>query len=272
MSAHQSAYTSKAPDAEGFIEYTADENAVWADLFKRQIPIVEKYACQEYVEGIKILDLPADRIPQLPEVNKRLMAVTGWQVEAVPALIPEDEFFGLLANKRFPAATFIRTREDFDYIKEPDMFHEVFGHCPMITHSAYADFLQHYGEQALAANPDERLLLQRLFWFTLEFGLIQAGTDMKVYGGGILSSVEETPYSIDSSDATRKPFNIVDILRTPYRIDIKQPVYFVLDNYDTLFNVFQQDIKGAVQEAKRLGEFQPTFTVDDSPCVHINCC
>src|SRR5471032_3103459 len=188
----QTQYVAREPDAQGFIDYPAEEHAVWNTLITRQLKVIEGRACQEYLDGIEKLGLPHDRIPQLGEINKVLGETTGWQVARVPALIPFQTFFELLANKQFPAATFIRTREELDYLQEPDIFHEVFGHCPLLTNQAYADFTENYGKLGLKASPEDRKLLARLFWFTIEFGLIKTASGLRIYGGGILSSKEET--------------------------------------------------------------------------------
>ena len=137
-----SKYVSRKPDDHGYIDYPADENKVWQDLSERQIEIVKNYACDEYLDGLDYLDLPINKIPQLPDVNKKLQSVTGWVVEPVPALIGFDRFFKLLAERKFPCATFIRTKEDFDYVTEPDIFHEIFGHAPMLACPVYANFMQ----------------------------------------------------------------------------------------------------------------------------------
>lgn len=168
-----SKYVAKKSDAKGIVDYTEVENAIWKDLYARQMQIVPNRACDEYIQGLETLNLIQTRIPQIAEINRALGKTTGWAVEAVPALIPFDEFFELLAVKRFPAATFIRTREDFDYITEPDIFHEYFGHCPMLTHPVYTDFMCAYGKLGKQANHKEQVLLARLYWFTVEFGLIK---------------------------------------------------------------------------------------------------
>ena len=180
----------------------------------------------------------------------------------MPALIPFDKFFELLANRRFPAATFIRTREEMDYLQEPDIFHEVFGHCPLLTNQAYADFTETYGKLGLNASHADRVMLARLYWFTIEFGLIQTAKGLRIYGGGILSSKEETVYCLESPEPQRKPFDPIEALRTPYRIDIKQPVYFVLDNFDTLYKLIDMDLIGLIQQARKLGEFAPAYPTD----------
>lgn len=252
-------YVSKKPDKDGFVNYDTLENETWKILMHRQMPIVANRACQEYLEGLDILQFSEDAIPQLPDVNKRMHAATGWQVEPVSALIGYQRFFELLASKKFPAATFIRTREELDYLQEPDIFHELFGHCPMLTNPIYADFMQKYGEIGVNANEKDQIMLLRLYWFTVEFGLINTTQGLKIYGGGILSSISETPYSIESETPQRKLFDLVDIFRTPYRIDILQTIYFVINDYETLYNILVQDLFGLIREANQLGMHEPSF-------------
>jgi len=261
MNYEKSAYVAKQTDTQGHVQYTPEENAVWQTLIERQTPIVKARACGEYLDGLKKLRLPLTQIPQCSDINTVLQAATGWAVEAVPALIPFDRFFWLLANRRFPAATFIRTREELDYLKEPDIFHEVFGHCPLITLPEYAAFMQHYGELGLAATPAERILLARLFWFTVEFGLINTKAGLKAYGGGILSSISETVYAIESPLPERRAFNVIDALRTPYRIDVIQPLYFVVDSLDEIYALRQLDLMKLVRDTMQGNEYGP-----DSAC------
>lgn len=252
-------YVAKKPNQQGYIEYSLDENLIWRDLFQRQIEIIENRACDEYINGIRILNMNANQIPQIPDINKALNKATGWGVEPVAALISFDDFFNLLANRKFPAATFIRTREDFDYIKEPDIFHEFFGHCPMLTEPVYADFMQKYGEIGLKANAKDRVSLARIYWFTVEFGLIQTPKGLRIYGGGILSSPNETVYAIDSSIPLRVPFEPLEALRTPYRIDILQPKYFIIKHYQDLYDLLKIDIIDLIQHARELGMFAPLY-------------
>lgn len=253
-------YVAKKPDAEGIVNYTEEENAIWRDLILRQLEIIKARGCDEYLEGLRILNFAQDRIPQLHEVNAPLYKATGWNVHPVAALISFDRFFELLANRKFPAATFIRTRQDFDYIQEPDIFHEFFGHCPMLTEPVYADFMQKFGELGLAANHKDRVMLARLYWFTVEFGLIKTSKGMRIYGGGILSSKSETVYAVESNIPQRNPLGIgLDALRTPYRIDILQPIYHVIDNYSQLYDLVDTDLIGLINKARELGEFAPTY-------------
>ncbi len=258
MSYKETKYIARPVDANGYTQYTDEENAIWQELYTRQFPIVNGRACKEYMHGLELLNI-SKKIPQCPEVTKVLQETTGWSLEPVPALIPFDRFFHLLATKRFPAATFIRTREDMDYLQEPDIFHEVFGHCPLLTNQAYADFTETYGKLGLNANHEDRILLARLYWFTIEFGLIKTNQGLRIYGGGILSSKEETVYCLESPIPQRKAFDPIDALRTPYRIDILQPIYFVLNNFETLYHLIDMDLLELIRKAKQLGEYQPAY-------------
>jgi phenylalanine-4-hydroxylase len=253
-----SKYISKQADENGIIHWSDEENQIWSELIKRQLECIKGKACNEYMEGLERLQLPLDRIPQLEEVSKVLRATTGWECAEVPALIDFDEFFRLLANKRFPVATFIRSREEFDYLQEPDIFHEIFGHCAMLTHPAFAEFTHKYGQLGLAAEKKDRVYLARLYWFTVEFGLMQTNDGVRIYGGGILSSPGETQY-VYSDVPQIKPLDALDVLRTPYRIDIMQPLYFTINAIDDLFDISKLDIMALVEKAKSLGLHEPLF-------------
>ncbi len=255
----QSKYVSREPDASGFIDWSDEENRIWHDLMARQKVNLPGRACDEYLHGLELLDLPEDRIPQLEEVNRVLRESTGWETAQVPALIPFDEFFRLLANRKFPVATFIRTREEFDYLQEPDIFHEIFGHCPLLTNPAFAHFTAHYGELGLNAEPKERVYLARLYWFTVEFGLLETEAGRRIYGGGILSSPGETLYAMESDKPDRYPLEVLDALRTPYRIDIMQPIYYTLSSVEELFEIADMDIMKLVHQAMELGLYEPRF-------------
>ena len=257
----ETTYIARPVDAEGNAEYTAEENLIWHDLITRQVPILQGRACDEYIEGLELLNLPTDRIPQCPEVSRALRQTTGWALAPVPALIPFNQFFDLLANRQFPAATFIRRREELDYLQEPDIFHEIFGHCPMLTNPAVAEFTHTYGKLGQKATHEEQVMLAKLYWFTIEFGLIQTNKGLRAYGGGILSSKSETIYCVESKVPQRKPFDVMDVLRTPYRIDIIQPIYFVIDNYDILFRLTEMDLIGLIHEARKLGMYKPLYEV-----------
>lgn len=255
----ESKYVSKTPDDKGFVNYDDIENDTWEVLYTRQEEVIKGRACKEYINGIDILGMPKNTIPQIPDLNNAMLPITGWSVAPVPALIGFEKFFTLLSNKQFPAATFIRTKDELDYLQEPDIFHEIFGHCPMLTNQAYADFSQEYGKYALTCTPKERVKLARLYWFTIEFGLIHTSTGLRIYGGGILSSIAETPYSLENNIAVRREFDVIDILRTPYRIDILQPIYYCLNSLEDLYKVFSLDLKKCISKANDLGMFEPMF-------------
>lgn len=269
----ESRYQAKAADQHGFVEYSAQEHETWGKLYQRQIKTLPDRACSEHLEGLKLLSLNQHKIPQLPEVNAQLKALTGWSVTPVKALISHKEFFELLANRVFPAATFIRKPEELDYLKEPDIFHEIFGHAPMLTHNDFADFVQKYAETVLNMPEEDWPLMQRLFWFTVEFGLIQTSKGIRAYGGGILSSIGETVYSVESPLPLRIVYQPLAVFRTPYRIDIMQPVYFVIQNYKELYQFLEQDIALLLKHSRALGEFPPLFEIDENnPGLHYQIC
>lgn len=253
-------YVAKIPDRNGIIQYSDDENAVWHELITRQKALIRDRACDEYLLALEKLELPEDRVPQCQDVSRVLREATGWEVAPVPALINFDKFFRLLADKKFPAASFIRSRKELDYLQEPDIFHEIFGHTPLLTDPRFAAFTHAYGKAGLAASKEDRVMLARLYWFTVEFGLIQRrGEALRTYGAGIVSSIGETPYSLESDVPERRAFDPVDMLRTPYRIDIFQTVYFVIESFDELFSLAQRDLMALIKEARKLGMHPPTF-------------
>lgn len=235
-------YVAKKPDKNGVIDFTAEENGTWKILIERQLKVVKNRACDEFIKGLETLNLPIDRIPQCHELSKVLQACTGWSVAPVDAIIPLQHFFYLIANRQFPAATFIRIREELDYLQEPDIFHEFFGHCPLLTNPAYADFVQWYGEIALKADKKVQSLLGRLFWFTIEFGLIKSSQGIRIYGGGILSSYKETIFSLEDKMPKRIPFELMTVFNTPYRYDIIQDKYFVINELSELFKIKSENI------------------------------
>ncbi len=253
-------YQSKPVDKQGFVHFNAKEHAVWQQLMQRQMPLVDRLACQQFQAGVARLGLDQEQIPQLPDVDQALQQSTGWNIEPVPALIEFEHFFELLASKRFPVATFIRRPDEIDYIKEPDIFHEIFGHCPMLTDPSFAAFTEYYGQTALQADEEQRRYLARLYWFTVEFGLVRENDLIKIFGGGILSSHQETQYCLDNESVYYQDFSVLDALRTPYRIDILQPTYFILDSIEQLFDLTKMDLLAAVEEAKRYGMYPPLFS------------
>lgn len=254
-----SKYEAKIVNDQGFIDYSDSENEVWAELYSRQMELLPGRVCQPFLDGLAQLGLPADHVPQPKVLSERLMALTGWSIEPVPALINFDRFFTLLSQKKFPAASFIRTKEDMEYLQEPDIFHEIFGHVTMLTHQAFADFTESYGKAGLAADPKDRVMLARLYWFTVEFGLLQTPEGARICGGGIASSPGETLHAIDSDVPLRRPFDPIEALRTPYRIDIFQSVYYVLDKLEDLFDLANMDLLALIRQARALGDLTPTY-------------
>ncbi|MGB0937544.1 MAG: phenylalanine 4-monooxygenase [Colwellia sp.] len=261
----KTAYISKQPDEQGHIAWSKAENLIWKQLIQRQLSQVEEIACDEYLHGLSMLNLPQDRIPQLKEVSAVLNDTTGWQCYPVPALIGFGEFFKLLSERKFPVATFIRNEKELDYLQEPDIFHEIFGHCPLLTNQSFADFTQAYGKMGLNATKEQRVFLARLYWFTVEFGLVQTQKGLKIYGGGIISSPSESYYALNNKDITLNALsksNVIDVLRTPYRIDVMQPVYFILNNLNELNAIREyevEEIMQLIEQAKSLGLFEAKF-------------
>ncbi|UYM16055.1 phenylalanine 4-monooxygenase [Endozoicomonas euniceicola] len=253
-----STYTARKADEQGFIHYPDEEHETWSILYNRQIKNLPNRACDEFTSGLELLRLSPDRIPQLPEVSEILAKETGWGVARVPALISFDRFFQLLADQQFPVATFIRTREELDYLQEPDIFHEIFGHCPLLTNPAFASLTQTFGKVGLEASKEERVYLARLYWFTVEFGLLDTPSGKRIYGGGILSSYKET-LSCLGSKPVHQSFGVNRALRTPYRIDIVQPIYFVINGLADLKVLGESDLLGLVREAMKQPMYEPLF-------------
>jgi phenylalanine-4-hydroxylase len=265
-------YEAYLPDKNGYISYTQEEHNVWNILYTRQLPIVKSRATSKYLEGLDLLGMSNTKIPQPKDISNRLKQITGWGVEPVAALINFDTFFNLLANKKFPAASFIRRKEDLDYLMEPDIFHELFGHCPLLTNQDYANFVQEVGIFGKTLQHEDQIMLGRLFWFSIEFGLINdpATKNLKIYGAGILSSKSETTYALDSDVPLRKPFNLIEVLRTPYRYDVMQKVYFIIDNLKSLYNMIDDNqLTKAFAEAKSLGML-PNLYAKAKPVNNIN--
>lgn len=252
-------YVAKEIDESGRVNYTQEDDAVWRDLVSQQQPNVAAFSAEPFLEGQAKLDLPTDRVPQCVQVSKILQVMTGWKVQPVPALIGFAQFFKMLSERTFPAASFIRSREDFDYIEEPDIFHEIFGHTPLLTDERFARFSQVIGQTGLMCDKADYSWLIRLYWFTIEFGLIRQGSEIKALGAGLASSPTELIYSVRDSSVERKPFDVIDILRTPYRIDIHQPIYFVLESIDQLIEVSERDLLQDIRTAQSMGLHKPTY-------------
>ncbi|GIL01683.1 MAG: phenylalanine-4-hydroxylase [Alphaproteobacteria bacterium] len=215
--------------------YTDDEHDRWNRLFQRQRAVLEGRACDAFLEAMARLKLSDSGIPEFGELSDRLQAITGWRVVPVTELVPDDIFFDHLANRRFPAGAFIRPESEFDYIEEPDIFHDVFGHVPLLANPVYADFMAAYGRGGARALQRGQLKnLARLYWYTIEFGLIDTADGLRIFGAGIMSSPAETRFSLESSSPNRIRFDLERVMRTDYIIDDFQQVYFVIDSFDRL--------------------------------------
>ena len=215
--------------------FTAEEHRVWDVLFARQQERLAGRVVRAFTEGLGVLRLSRPGIPELGELNDRLHAHTGWQVVAVPGLLPDAIFFAHLAARRFPAGNFIRGADQLDYLEEPDVFHDVFGHVPMLANPAVADFMQALGEAGLDALASGNIhRLARLYWYTVEFGLAREDGQLKIYGAGLASSFAEAGYCLESAVPRRRPFDLATVVRTRYRSDALQQGYFVVDSFDRL--------------------------------------
>ncbi|AFK04771.1 Aromatic amino acid hydroxylase domain-containing protein [Emticicia oligotrophica DSM 17448] len=223
---------------QNYQAYTSADQEVWKLLFERQMQKLPAIASIDYLEGIDKAGFTAEHIPNFDtEINPRLQALTGWTVVACEGLVPIKEFFELLASKKFPASTWLRTKEQLEYLEEPDMFHDTFGHIPLLTNQAFCDFLAEFSVISLKyIHIEEAIkLLQKLYWFTVEFGLIRENNQLKIYGGGIISSSGESVYSLVSGVPERVTYNIEKILNTEVKIDAYQKKYFVIESYEQLY-------------------------------------
>lgn len=223
--------------AQDYDAYTEDEHAIWRTLYSRQLALMQDHAAPEFTAGLRLLGADAHRIPVLDEASDHLKRLTGFEVIGVPGLIPEADFFAHLANRRFPVTVWMRRREELDYLVEPDLFHDFFGHLPMLAHTVFANFIQAYGAiGAHARDPAALKMLARLYWYTVEFGLVATPRGLRAYGAGILSSSGETIYATKASGPARIAFDLERVLRTDYLIDAYQKTYFVLDDVEQLFD------------------------------------
>ena len=222
--------------------YTVEEHSVWRTLFHRQAEVLAARACGEFLEGLQGLGVAAAGIPDLRRLNDVLGAATRWSIVAVPGLVPDEVFFEHLANRRFPSTCFIRRADQLDYLQEPDVFHDIFGHVPMLMNPIFADYMEAYGKGGLKALRLHSLHhLARLYWYTVEFGLIATPEGPRIYGSGIVSSKGESIYCLESAVPNRLGFDLLRVMRTEYRIDAFQQSYFVIDSFDQLFAATQPD-------------------------------
>lgn len=229
------------PTKQIYSNYTEQDFQVWNILFKRQMQHLTPIVCAEYLEALKVVKFSANKIPDFIEVNEILKMITGWSLIVVPNISPQKEFFEYLSQKKFTATCWLRIMEQLDYLEEPDMFHDVFGHVPLLSNRAYCNFFKGISEIALnyLDNPKVIELLGRIYWFTIEFGLIRERGELKIYGAGIISSPGETKHCL-SDQSIKIDFDVATIFNTDYRTDIIQEKYFVIESFDQLYNALPE--------------------------------
>lgn len=243
---------------QGWDQYTPEEHGVWKTLFERQSRLLPGRACDAFINGMAELPIGADRIPDFRRLSDILMQRTGWQVVAVPGLVPDEVFFEHLANRRFPAGHFIRKPHELDYLEEPDVFHDVFGHVPMLMNPAIADYIQAYGIGGLRAQQLGMLdKLARVYWYTVEFGLVKQPDGLRIYGAGIASSASESLFALDDASPNRLRFDLERVMRTRYRIDDFQESYFVINDLDELLELARIDFNPFYERVQGQPDYEP---------------
>jgi phenylalanine-4-hydroxylase len=245
---------------QDYVLYTAADHDTYRRLYARQLQQLPGLACDEFIAAVQQLGAP-DRIPRFDEVSARLMLATGWQIVGVPGLIPEEAFFALLAARKFPVTDWMRKPEEFDYVVEPDIFHDLFGHVPLLFNPAFAQYMQAYGAGGLKASRlDACELLARLYWYTVEFGLISTKDGLRAYGAGILSSAGELRHSVTHPEPRRVAFELRRLMRSRYKIDSYQTTYFVIDSFEQLFEAtapdFTPDYQAVRARIEAVGEIE----------------
>ena len=253
-----------------FARHSDQDNAIWRALFERQSGLVQERACREYVAGLAGLGVAADGIPDFGRLSDTLEKATNWRIVAVPGLVPDDVFFEHLANRRFPATNWIRAPEQMDYLQEPDVFHDIFGHVPILMNPVFADYLEAYGRGGLKALRLGALkYLARLYWYTVEFGLIQTPEGLRIYGSGIVSSKTETTYCLDSAKPHRIAFDLLRIMQTDYRIDDLQDCYFVIRDFEQLFDATESDFSPYYGALKKRPMLEPIDVLDGDTLISV---
>jgi phenylalanine-4-hydroxylase len=235
---------------QDYDRYTAADHDTYKRLYARQLAQLPGLACEEFIAAVQQLGAP-DQIPRFDSISERLFRATGWQVVGVPGLIPEEAFFSLLAARKFPVTDWIRQPHEFDYVVEPDIFHDLFGHVPLLFNPMFADYMQAYGAGGMKASRlDACELLARLYWYTVEFGLIHTPQGLRAYGAGILSSASELRHSVQSREPRRVAFDLKRLMRSNYRIDTFQATYFVIDSFEQLFKATAPDFTPVYQSVR----------------------
>lgn len=240
---------------QDYASYTAADHDTYRRLYERQCALLPGLASDAFIAALPSLGA-SHRVPRFEEVNERLVKATGWELVGVPGLIPEVPFFTLLANRKFPVTDWIRKPEEFEYIVEPDIFHDLFGHVPLLFNPVFADYVQRYGQGGLKAQGlGSCEMLSRLYWYTIEFGLIREAGGLRAYGAGILSSSGELAYAVQSPDPQRIPLELERTMRTRYKIDTYQQTYFVIDSFEQLFEMTAADFAPVYERLRGLPEF-----------------
>ncbi|MDP3488953.1 MAG: phenylalanine 4-monooxygenase [Phenylobacterium sp.] len=254
---------------QGWRNYCDQDHQVWTTLYERQAGMLQNRACEPFLRGLDALDLHGDGIPDFARINAELERLTGWQVVAVPGLVPDDVFFEHLAHRRFPAGRFIRTPDQLDYLQEPDVFHDVFGHVPMLTDPVFADYMAAYGRGGMRALSKGHLAhLARLYWHTVEFGLMKTDAGLRIYGAGIVSSGAESVFCLDDPSPHRLDFDLMRVMRTPYRIDDFQPTYFVIPSLEELLAASLQDFEPLYARLEGLEDIPIGEVTGDDGVIH----
>ena len=251
--------------------YTPAEHALWDKLFERQSTLLKGRAHPAFLKGLDVLNLSKPGIPDFEELSERLRALTGWTVKAVPGLVPDDVFFRHLAERTFVAGRFIRRPDQIDYLSEPDVFHDLFGHVPLLANPVFADYMQAYGEGGLRSAQFGALEhLARLYWYTVEFGLIRDGDNgLKIYGSGIVSSFGESTFALDDPSPNRVGFDLMRVMRTRYRIDDYQQTYFVIDSFEDLLRQTQEaDFAPLYRALEALPDIAPDAVIPQDRLIH----
>ena len=250
--------------------YTAQHHDTYRRLYQRQSALLPGFACDAFIDALPLLG-ESTEIPRFDDLNEKLFAATGWEVVAVPGLIPEVPFFTLLANRKFPVTDWIRTPEEFDYVVEPDVFHDLFGHVPLLFNPVFADHMQAYGAGGLKANQLEACeFLSRLYWYTIEFGLIQQPNGLRAYGAGILSSAGELQYAVSSPLPQRLALNLFRAMQTHYKIDSYQSTYFVIDSFKQLFDMTAPDFTQIYKQLSALLPLSAETRLPSDDCVTLS--
>jgi phenylalanine-4-hydroxylase len=248
---------------QDWASYSPAEHGRWDRLFRRAVVALQGRACDEYLAALGALEVSGRGIPDMARLSDRLQKITGWSVVPVVELVPDEVFFDHLANRRFPAGAFIRPEEEMDYLKEPDIFHDIFGHVPLLANPAYSDFMVAYGKGGRRAVELGRLHnLARLYWYTIEFGLIRSAVGLRIFGAGILSSVAESAFALESQSPNRVAFDLLRVMRTKYEIDDFQQTYFVIDSFENLLDACYQDFGPVYERLATASDIEPFELVD----------